>query len=146
MFVPEYARSYIDELDREYRQEDIFHIARGQLAAEKALLSRANRVLFCDSELIVTKIWSLYKYGSCHPWIEEQIREYPYELYLLCDVDIPWQPDPQREHPHLRTYFFSWFRRELDAGQRPYQIISGSGQERVSRAIATVDHYLKQIS
>lgn len=143
-YAPEYAREYIDRLDRDYVQQDITNIAKGQLAAELEAMKRARSLLFCDTELIVTKIWSLHKYGSCDPWITGQIQENPYDLVLLCDVDMPWEPDPQREHPHLRSYFFDWFRRELNVYGLPYRIVRGMGKERLRNAIDAVEAYLSE--
>ena len=139
LFVPEYARAYIDKLDRSYQQSDIVEIARGQLAMEKALEKKANRYLFCDTELIVNKVWSLHAYGICDPFILDGIVNNRYDLFLLCDVDLPWEADPQREHPHLRSYFFDWYRKELDSYHFPYEIIRGVGPERFEQAVGILD-------
>ncbi len=139
--VPEYAREYVDRLNRPYCREDILVIAREQLSREDALVKIANRYLFCDTELIVAKIWELHKYKDCHPWILEQIEKRRYDLYLLCDIDLPWEPDPQREYPHMRNFFFDWFRRELEGYEFPYLIISGSRNERLDNAIRAVESF-----
>ncbi len=143
LHVPEYAREYIGSLSRDYRRDDLYRIASGQLRREKDLLSGASAFLFCDTELIVIKIWSLHKYGECHPWILEQIEKQPCDLYLLCDVDLPWEEDPQREHPQLRSYFFRWFRRELEDYGFSYCIVSGRGEERLRNAIRCTDEFFK---
>ncbi len=137
--VPEYARRYIDRLDRPYVQEDILAIARGQLRREREAARRARRILFCDTELIVTKIWSLHKYGRCDPFILEQIPANRYDLFLLCQTDLPWEEDRQREHPHLRDYFFDWYRRELQEYGFPYVVIHGKESQRLSAAIEAID-------
>lgn len=148
VFVPEYARSYINNLERDYTEEDILKIAEGQLAWEHKMADeiemRASRPLFfCDTEFIVTKIWSLHKYKHCHPWILEQIPKNKYDLYLLCDVDLPWEPDPQREHPHLRKYFFDWYVRELEHYGFPYAVVNGMKQDRVKNAVEAINkHYI----
>lgn len=142
VYVPEFARGYIDSLGRPYEQHDIVEIARGQLLAEKRAKATANRFLFCDTELIVTKIWSLHKVGSCDPFILENILENRYDLYLLCDIDLPWEQDPQREHPHLRKFFFDWYKKELEGYGFPYEIIRGMGQQRLERAIVIIDSTL----
>ncbi len=145
-FVPEYARAYLDKLGRDYIEDDILEIARGQLDKEQkmaaGLLARPIRpLLFCDTEFIVAKIWSLHKYNRCHPWILEQIQENTYDLYLLCDIDLPWEPDPQREHPHLRRYFFDWYLKELQSYGFKYAIIRGHNQERVKNGIEVVNNF-----
>lgn len=139
VYVPEFARGYIDSLNRPYQESDITEIARGQLRMEQEMEAKANKYLFCDTELIVTKIWSLHKYGSCDPFILDNIRNNRYDLYLLGDIDLPWEQDPQREHPHLRKFFFDWYKRELEGYGFRYEVIHGMGQQRLERAIGYVD-------
>lgn len=139
VYVPEYARQYIDRLKRPYNKEDILKIARGQLRNEKKTGSTANRMLFCDTELIVTKIWSEVKYKTCDPWILNMIENHPYDLYLLCNIDLPWEEDPQREHPHMREHLFELYFDELMERQFPFAVISGIGEERLNNAIHVVD-------
>ena len=87
VFVPEYAREYIDNLNRPYNQEDILEIARARQDGRRGG-KEGKRILFCDTELIVTKIWSEVKYGICDPWILGEIESRKYDLYLLCYIDI----------------------------------------------------------
>ena len=42
-WVSEYARQYLDQLGREYVQEDLLHIAKGQLSTEDEAARKANR-------------------------------------------------------------------------------------------------------
>jgi len=139
VFVPEFARGYIDQLGRPYEYDDLLQIAKGQLSAEAEMEKQANDWMFCDTELIVIKIWSLHKYGKCHPLILEQIQKMQYDLYLLCDVDLPWQCDEQREHPHLRQYFFNWYRKELEDYGFSYSVVSGQGGGRLGSAVEAVE-------
>jgi NadR type nicotinamide-nucleotide adenylyltransferase len=139
-FVPEYAREYMSNLNRNYTSEDILLIAQKQLENEKAKMNRAmGCFLFCDTDLLVTRIWSLHKYGECDPWIDKHIRKNHYDLFLLCDIDLPWQFDEQREHPNLRQYFFNWYKNELENFGFPYQIVSGTGEKRNENAVKIID-------
>jgi NadR type nicotinamide-nucleotide adenylyltransferase len=140
-WVPEYAREYIDKLDRPYNQQDILTIARQQLKNENKIGRKANRFLFCDSELIVTKIWSEDKYKSCDEWILKKIEEYKYDLYLLCYIDLPWQDDPQREDPHRREYLFDLYLQELTERNLPFYAISGLGKKRLKHAIMQIESF-----
>jgi NadR type nicotinamide-nucleotide adenylyltransferase len=141
-WVPEYAREYIDKLDRPYSEEDILKIAKGQLEREKQQAAASDGILFCDTELIVTKIWSEVKYGRCNPWILEQIEKHTYDLYLLCYIDIPWETDPQREHPHMRERLFTLYYEEMLERRYPFEVIKGLGDERMQNAIRYVRNYL----
>jgi NadR type nicotinamide-nucleotide adenylyltransferase len=142
VFVPEYAREYIDGLDRQYTYDDILTIAQNQLKQEAELEKQAHNYLFCDTELLVTRIWSLHKFGVCHDWITHQITSHNYDLYLLCNIDLPWEYDKQREHPHLRQFFFDWYKNELDDFNLPYKIVSGRGKTRLENAVNLIDDFL----
>ncbi len=94
--------------------------------------------LFCDTEFIVYKIWCDDKFGKCHPWILDMIRSHTYDLYLLCNTDLPWEADPLRENPDDRDRLFKLYKQELEDRKLPYVIISGSGKVRLNNAIKAV--------
>jgi len=142
IWVPEVAREYLLNLGRAYDFEDIVEIARAQLELENKLAGKAGSILFCDTDLLVPKVWSHFKYGKCDPWIEEMAKNHRYDLYLLCNIDLPWEDDPLREHPDRRKELFDFYLRELNELQTPYMIISGTGEERLRKAISAVDETL----
>ena len=148
--VPEFAREYLERRNAERGttavclEEDIEPIARGQLESEEAAARVAERVLFCDTDLIVTKIWSEHYFGRCAEWIREAARTQRYDLQLLLDVDVPWVPDPLRDQPHRREHFRGLFRRELRAHGCRLVEISGSWDERFARAVRTVEAVLDE--
>jgi NadR type nicotinamide-nucleotide adenylyltransferase len=139
LWVPEIAREYLVSLGRNYVFEDIAKIARRQLEMENTTADQAVNLLFCDTDMLVTKIWSLYKFGKCDPWIEEKVKSHRYDLYLLCDIDLPWVEDPLREHPGQRKELFSLYVEELKRLDVSYAIISGTGRNRVNNAILAVE-------
>ena len=143
-WVPEYAREYLESLSHPYEEEDILRIARGQIHSEECQAVDAKGILFCDTELIVTKIWSEVKYGRCHPWIQEQIKEHRYDLYLLTAVDLPWEPDPLREHPEMREKLFSLYHRELTRLGFPFFVVSGVGEARLRNAVKSIEGYFSR--
>lgn len=141
VWVPEYARNYLCKLNRDYRQDDLHAIALGQMQSEKETLPSARRFLFTDTEMTVIKVWSVVKFGVCDPQILEFQHKQNYGLYLLMDIDIPWEYDPLREHPHLRQDIFSLYLDEMKRMNYPFEIISGSGDERLKNAIAAVERH-----
>jgi NadR type nicotinamide-nucleotide adenylyltransferase len=141
VWVPEYAREYIGKLKLPYSKDDILTIAKKQLENENKCAEAATGFLFCDSELIVTKIWSEDKFNSCDEWILGKIEEHAYDLYLLCYIDIPWQEDPQREDPHRREYLFNLYLQELTERNFPFRVISGSGKKRVMNATKQIESF-----
>lgn len=140
-WVPEYAREYLGNLNRPYHVDDILEIAKGQMKNEMTAGQNASRFLFCDTELIVPKIWSEVKYQRCDPWILEQIEKHRYDLYLLCYIDLPWMEDPLREHPHLREHLFNLYYEELLERGFPFVVIAGTGEERLNNAVNAIEQF-----
>lgn len=145
VWVPEYARRYIAELVRPYQEADLLQIAKGQLQHEDALSNRAtNGLLFCDTDLLTIKIWSQDKFGRCHPWILEQISLRKYDYYLLCNPDVPWEYDEQREDPYRRAALHATYLNELKKNGTPWAEITGIGEERLKNAIKIVSSFTQQ--
>ncbi|MCK9422317.1 MAG: ATP-binding protein [Bacteroidales bacterium] len=141
VWVPEFARAYLADLNRSYKEEDIVYIAQQQLLNEERHSTVANRFLFCDTEFIVTKIWSDVKYGHCDPWILRTIENHRYDLFLLCDIDLPWEYDPQREHPDKRKFLFDLYLHELIVRNFPFFVVRGLGPERLNQAVKKIDNF-----
>lgn len=142
VWVPEYARVYIDRLNRPYAYDDVLAIAEGQLRSEDTLAASANRLLICDTNLIVIQIWLEHKYGRCPEWISDTIRTRPYAIHFLTDIDMPWTDDPLREHPHLREYLFQRYTETLDSYGIAYHVLSGNQEQRKIKAIGIIDSLL----
>lgn len=134
-FVKEVAREYLEHLGRPYEQNDLDEIARLQIAEEEKVLNTHPPVLICDTTLLVIRIWSLYKYGTISDTLLHLDRQRHYDHYLLTDIDLPWEDDPLREHPHERKELFSLYYRALIQQPVPFTVIFGEGEERVKRGL-----------
>ncbi|WP_143962678.1 AAA family ATPase [Litoribacter populi] len=145
-WVPEYAREYIDRIGRDYLYEDLLEIAKGQIREENRLENAARNLLFCDTNLMVIDVWSKHKYGQTDKWIIDTIKNRPYDLYLLTDIDMPWEEDPQREHPdpEMRAYFFELYAKKIKQTKVPYSLISGSKKERLDKAIKIIQAFYEK--
>lgn len=141
-WVPEYARGYIDNLVRPYELHDLITIAHGQLRLEDSYARTANKVLFCDTNLYVIKVWSEFKFGECPAEITASLVSRQYDLYLLTYVDIPWEEDPQREHPHKRDELYEIYVREMKAQSVPFVEIRGERELRRKSAVEAVTKLL----
>lgn len=142
VWVPEYARRYLNQLHVPYNQKDLTKIAYGQLALEEEYLNSANRFLFCDTNLIVIKVWSEFKFGNCDQEILVQMMNRKYDLHLLTYIDLPWKPDPLREHPDKRKELFECYEAALREQNLQYSIIRGEEEQRIESAIQAVELYL----
>ncbi|WP_158856084.1 AAA family ATPase [Lunatibacter salilacus] len=143
-WVPEYAREYLEKLDRPYEFNDLLNIAKGQVALEESQLKLANKYLFCDTDLHVLQVWSESKYKEVHPWILAQIEVRRYDLYILTDIDTTWEPDPLREHPEpeMRQFFFDWYRNLLEKSGTSFQVVRGDKENRISQALRFINQIL----
>lgn len=134
-WVPEEARSYLAQLDRDYNENDLLQIAKKQYYQEQRLFVAGKPFLFCDTSLLVIKIWSEYKYKRCHPWIVDTLMKNKPSLYFLCNVDVPWEADILREHPNEveRLALFKLYQKELHALKMPYIILRGKEEKRIQK-------------
>lgn len=139
LWVKEFSREYLAGLGRKYVYGDIAQIARGQLLREKMMADKAGKYLFCDTDPLVCKIWSRFKFGKSDPWLDEAVKSHRYDLYLLCDIDLPWMEDPLREHPHSRAELFDLYIYELKNLGVKFEVISGQGRQRLDHAISVIE-------
>jgi NadR type nicotinamide-nucleotide adenylyltransferase len=141
-FVKEYAREYLARLQKPYTLDDIVQIAKGQLAAEKTMEAKSDQLLFADTEMLVCKIWADFVFRETPAFIQQVFEQQHYDLYLLCDIDLPWEADPLREHPDRRKEIMLLYIQALERRKLPYKLVSGLGDERLKQAIAYVDELL----
>jgi len=142
-WVPEFARSYLAAEGQKYLPQDIEHIARGQMALEKSKLAKANKILFTDTEMLVCKIWLEFVFGQQSNFIENAVLQQNYDLYLLCDIDLDWEPDPLREHPFQRAELFEKYENWLKHYGFQFVKISGKGNKRLENAVNAVNEIVK---
>ena len=136
MWVPEYGRTYCEVIPSDDLQlHDLEAIAWGQATWEDEYARRANRVLFCDTELHTTATWSDLLLGTRPPWLTEAARARRYDLVLLLDHEgTPWVEDPVRVLARRRVEHTRLLRAELEAAGRAYTVLSGSSEEREREA------------
>jgi len=144
VWVPEFARGYCEKLTEPCTWQDEINMFYGQLALEEEYLPKANRLLICDTTFITVKIWSDYTFGRTPQEVLEELPKHPYDLYLLLNIDLPWEEDPLRDFPHMREHFMDVWHKELQALDANYVVISGSEQDRYDSAVKAVDAFLSE--
>jgi NadR type nicotinamide-nucleotide adenylyltransferase len=142
VWVPEFAREYCSNLTEPCTWEDEVNMFFGQIRSEDALLPQANKILICDTTFITVKIWSDYTFGRSPQEVLDELPKRQYDLYLLMDIDLPWQEDPLRDFPHMREHFMDVWRKELDDLHANYITISGNDHQRFQNAVDAIDEYL----
>jgi len=149
-WVKEYAREYLLTNGTNYKYEDLLKIAEGQIKEEETisrellsspLTTTHLPLLFIDTDLTVIKVWSEFVFNKCENSILSQIAKRPYDLYLLCNIDLPWVEDDLREYPdlHSRKKLFHYYKDLLVNQQVPWVEISGNYEERLTKAINAVN-------
>lgn len=144
LWVPEYAREYISNLLQPYKMDDVLHCIKMQMEENKRAESMSNKILFADNEAINGMVWLIHKYGSCPQWILDEIKNNPFDLYLLTYPDIEFVADNVRENGDRRIYFFEWYKKELDERNLNYAVITGKGEDRFENALNAVEEFLKK--
>ncbi|MFD2586523.1 DUF4301 family protein [Croceitalea marina] len=149
-WVPEYAREYLqDKWNKEQKTcepKDLLPIAIGQIELENQLTKEVDTVLFCDTDLLETKVYSeAYYIGECNPLLEKYALKNSYNLYLLTNIDIPWEADDLRDKPDEREQMFRYFHDTLKNYHRNFIILSGGKEERLKIAIENIDKLIKSM-
>lgn len=166
-WCPEFAREYLLTNGMDYDYEDLLSIAKGQLALEDEFTALVTSqwsardgnisinpvsletsshapMLFIDTDMYVMKVWCEYVFGKCHQFIIDQIVSRRYDLYLLCNTDLPWVKDELREYPDLavRNQLFRVYKDLLINQHIPWVEISGNDEDRLLLAIDAVEEFI----
>lgn len=137
-YVPEYGRVYTEFFGTDVGDKELNLIVKGHLASVAAAKKHANKVLIEDTDPLMTALWSDMLTGKRHEWFDS-FKDYA-DLYVLCDIDIPWVDDGTRyfKDQPTRQKFFNICEKELIDREVNYVIVSGSVQQRmlqVNRAV-----------
>ena len=160
LWVPEYAREYLEKSGTKYSYDDLLKIAKGQIELEEvisyqllvtgkqqppSLITDTSSLiphhLFIDTDMYVMEVWSEYVFNKCQNWILNQIAERKYDLYLLCDVDLPWIEDALREYPDdkIRKKLFCFYKDLMVNQSTSWTIISGNYEERFEKSVKFIN-------
>ena len=155
-WCPEFAREYLLTNGKNYDFDDLLTIAKGQLVLEDEysatleenslpmLEDGGHLPLFIDTDMYVMKVWCEFVFENCHRFILDEIVKRKYDLYLLCNTDLPWVKDELREYPDIksRKKLYAIYKDLMINQAVPWMDISGSYEERLQRAIVAVDNLL----
>ncbi|WP_339919004.1 DUF4301 family protein [uncultured Flavobacterium sp.] len=146
-WVPEFARDYLQEKWDEKQQicdiDDMLPIAYGQTKLENHGQSVADKYLFCDTNLMVTKVFSEVYYNYCDPALDKAAQEHKYDLFFLTDIDVPWEKDDLRDRAEGRDAVFGLFKKSLIENNKPFITLSGDKNLRLEKAISIIDDLTK---
>lgn len=130
--IKEYAREYLENLNRPYELDDVLAMAKEQLKQEKESL---DKLVFLDTDLTVYAIWIKEKYNLEIDWINIHLSKATNKIYFLCDLDVKWEEDVLREHPKEldRLRLFIMYKALLEKFNLTYHVISGDIPTRIKK-------------
>ena len=139
-FVPEIARDYVENLNHKYTFSDVEKIAKKQIAMWNKYSESNAPFVFMDTWLIITKVWFEFVFNKVPDWLISAIEKYRVDLFLLCNIDIPWVDDPVRENGGInRKILHMKYIENLEYFNFNYQIINGLEKHRFLNAINFVN-------
>lgn len=142
VWCPEFAREYLLEKGTDYSYADLLNIAHGQLELEDTMAAEAtNGFYFIDTDMYVMKVWCEVAFLNCHTYILKQIAARQYDMYLLCDVDLPWVKDELREYPDfaVRKRLFKMYKDLAINSGTKWAVISGTDTQRLQTAVTILN-------
>lgn len=139
-WIPEFARDYAEQHGT-LSAADVDPIGRGQVAREDALLRTAQGLVILDTDLLSTMVYGSQYYQFVPDWIPDAVAARLADLYLLCEIDVPWVADLVRDAQHQRLQMHDAFIDVLTRLGATYRLVSGSGPQRFSRAVAHITEW-----
>jgi len=134
-FVPEYSRAYLLKHGLHYEPQDLDKISQGH---SQAILDKTGELVLVDTDFVVMKVWSEYKYQQASPLINRLVSEDWFDLHILCAPDIPWEEDELRENPEDRDVLFKTYLEVLEKYRKEYIIVEGSHEKRLQKALVEI--------
>jgi nicotinamide riboside kinase len=135
--VKEYAREYLQKKGKDYvySQDDVLLIARktSELLA-KAFKSNSD-ALIVDTDFYVLDIWWRERYGESNEEISMMKETYDFDLYLVCQPDLPWESDSLRENEEDRDRLFALYMEDLFNDGKTVEVVKGSGDARMQEVL-----------
>lgn len=147
-YVEEWGRTYYERLgncEDITLPEDYPEIAFEHKYHEKEQLAKANKVLFIDTEAIVTQYYSMLYLNQRQPVLDEVARLQQYDLWLFLEPDVKWVADGTRSFgdPQTREKHNRLLKGLLQEFGVSFKSISGSYQERLEQAIRYVNELIE---
>ncbi|HPW64307.1 MAG TPA: AAA family ATPase [Cyclobacteriaceae bacterium] len=127
-FVPEVAREIVSS--NEFTINEIIKIGYAQTERIIDKAKTANKILFCDTDLITTQIYCRHYLGEVPDVLYELEKKITYDQYFLFDIDVPWVGDGMRDLGDSRQVMFEIFKQELEIRKISYLLVKGDYKER----------------
>jgi nicotinamide riboside kinase len=138
--VKEYAREYLTAKGPGYvyTEQDVLMIARRMAELLGKAFKSPSDALIVDTDFYVLDIWWRERFGESNEEIITMKETFDFDLYLVCQPDLPWEKDPLRENPDDRERLFAMYVEDLFNDGKTVEIVKGSGEERMERVLQKI--------
>lgn len=141
-YVPEVAREMITS--NNFSVDDIIAIGKAQVERIVQKGRSANRILFCDTDIITTQIYAQHYLHGVPQILYQLEQQVGYDIYFLFDIDVPWVEDGLRDLGHRRNEMATIFRSALDSRKISYVQVYGNWEQRFEIIKAEIDFLLER--
>lgn len=147
VYMPEYGREYWEkhQIDRRIDLKGFDEIATEHLRRENELATAANRFLFVDTNAITTYNFCQDYHRHCSDMLTSlaQRAEKSYDLYFLCEDDIPYHDTWDRSGEQKRDWFHRMTIADLNQRKIPFIRLRGSLDDRVKKVRSILSSFRK---
>lgn len=144
-YMPEYGAEYWlkNQVDRRITLDQFEEIAPEHLRREDAKIQQANRYLFSDTCPITTYVFAQDYHGKAGPTLTRLAREAEkrYDLFFLCDTDIPYADTWDRSGDQKRHWFQQQIIGDLAERRIPYFTLRGDLAARIQQVNQVLDQF-----
>jgi len=148
-YVSEYGRTVCGELggcDGIITKVDYHKIAYGHKMEEYKAIEKANKLVFIDTEAIVTQFYSNLYNQEHQPVLDEIAKLQDYDLWLFLEPDVKWIDDGLRVHGQEaeRVKNNNRLKVLLDNHKVKYKVLNGDYQNRFISAVGMIEDLIKR--
>jgi NadR type nicotinamide-nucleotide adenylyltransferase len=142
--VEEYGREYWlanRDANGQLTADQLVELAANHIRNEEGVYLSANGIAFVDTNAFITKLFCQH-YELKVPCALNDIIDLErdrYDLFILCDTDIPFVQDGTRNDDELRSVFQRKIIDHLNWRGIPYHVVSGTPAERLETMTAIIN-------
>jgi nicotinamide riboside kinase len=138
--VKEYAREYLQKKgkDYSYTKDDVLLIARKTSELLNKAFKSSSDALIVDTDFYVLDIWWRERYHESNEEIAVMKETYDFDLYLVCQPDLPWESDPLRENEEDRDRLFALYMEDLFNDGKTVEVVKGTGDARMQEVLEKI--------
>lgn len=140
IFVPEVSREMVTS--NNFTIIDIIEIGNAQTAAILEAKKENVKLIFCDTDLITTQIYSKIYLDFVPDILFDLEKKLQFDMYFLLDIDVPWVADGLRDLEKRRKEVYNIFKNELEKRNIPYVIVKGNWEARKKIVIEKINELL----